>query len=146
MILIPQEGPGKLKFGMKRQDVENLYGKPDQEFRDDEDNVIWVFNSEKMRLTFYKDEDYRFGYVICSHPEMELFGQRVIGKEVSEVKERLKQHGIDTWEREEFDITVNDFNEKNWLILQSEFGEVVKVESGAVINERDEFVWKGGWS
>jgi len=146
MILIPQEGPGKLKFGMKRQDVENLYGKPDQEFRDDEDNVIWVFNSEKMRLTFYKDEDYRFGYVICSHPEMELFGQRVIGKEVSEVKERLKQHGIDAWEREEFDITVNDFNEKNWLILQSEFGEVVKVESGAVINERDEFVWKGGWS
>ena len=95
-----------------------------------------------MRLTFYKDEGFRFGYAICSHPELELFGQRLIGKNVDEVKALLAPKGLDKWEREEFDITVNDFNERNWIILQSEFGEIVKVEAGAIINDRDEFEWK----
>jgi hypothetical protein len=47
-----------------------------------------------------------------------------------------------SWEIEDFDSTENHFNESNWLILQSEFGLVVKVEIGAIINDKDEFDWK----
>ena len=46
-------------------------------------------------------------------------------------------------EVERFDATENHFNESNWLILQSEFGTVIRVEIGALIDDvKDEFQWK----
>jgi phosphatidylserine decarboxylase len=39
-------------------------------------------------------------------------------------------------------LTENHFNEENWLILQSEFGRIVKVEIGAVIKNEEDFDWK----
>jgi hypothetical protein len=44
--------------------------------------------------------------------------------------------------QEEFDTFENYFNEDNWIIFQTEFDEVVKVEVGAIINQKDEFDWK----
>ena len=46
-------------------------------------------------------------------------------------------------EVESFDSVDNYFNESNWMIFQSEFGEVIRFELGAVFNEKeDEFDWK----
>ena len=46
--------------------------------------------------------------------------------------------------QEEFDTFENYFNEDNWIIMQTEFEEVVKFEIGAIINDKDEFDWKFG--
>ncbi len=46
------------------------------------------------------------------------------------------------WEQEDFDSLENHFNESNWLILQTEFNEIVGAEIGAIINDNDEFEWK----
>ncbi len=142
MELTPKNGIGKLLFGMRRADVEKILGRPNREFTDEEQNVIWLYNSEKLRITFYEEEDFRFGYLICSHAETELYGQRIIGKDVEEIKAMLKPKGFKTWEVEEFDMTINHFNEEQWVILESEFGEIVKVEAGAIITDDDEFDWK----
>ena len=48
-----------------------------------------------------------------------------------------------TWEKENFDLAENYFNEENWLILVSEFNKIVKVELGCII-KNDEFDWKFG--
>jgi hypothetical protein len=58
------------------------------------------------------------------------------------LQKELGQKGLAKWEREEFDTLENFFNEPNWIILQAEFDEVVKVEIGAIINDKDEFEWK----
>ena len=124
---------------MKRKDVEALYGKPSKQFNDDDINIIYVYNTEKMRLTFYEDEAFRLGYIISSNPELTLLDKKVIGKNVEAVKSELP---FKTWELEDFDSTENHFNESNWLILQSEFGIIIRVEIGAIINENDTFDWK----
>jgi hypothetical protein len=95
-----------------------------------------------MRLTFYKDEDFRMGYIVASSAEMELFGNKIIGRKISEVKLELAQKGITKFTQEEFDTFENYFNEDNWIIFQTEFDEVVKFEIGAIINDKDEFDWK----
>jgi hypothetical protein len=97
-----------------------------------------------MRLTFYKDEDLKLGYIVASSPELELFGNKLIGKKISEVKKDLAAKGITKFTQEEFDTFENYFNEDNWIILQTEFDEVVKFEIGAIINQKDEFDWKFG--
>ena len=139
MIINLKNGIDKLLFGMKQKDVEALYGKADKQYKDEDDNVICLYNAPKLSLTFYKDEDFRLGYIICSHPEVTILDKKVIGKNVENIKAEL---AFKSWTKEDFDTTENHFNESNWLILQSEYNDIIRVEIGAIINERDEFDWK----
>ncbi|TBX70010.1 hypothetical protein EZL74_06225 [Flavobacterium silvisoli] len=139
MKINPKNGVGQLLFGMKQNHVESIYGKPDKQFKDEDGNVIYLYNNEKIRLTFYEDENFRLGYIITSNPQATLLDQVVMGKNIEELKTNLP---FKTWEQEDFDSTENHFNESNWLILQTEYGTVIRVELGAIIKDNDEFDWK----
>ena len=139
MIINPKNGVDQLLFGMKQTHVEAIYGQPSKQFKDEENNVIYLYNDQKLRLTFYEDENYRLGYIITSNAEATLLDNIVIGKLVEVVKNELP---FKSWEQEDFDATENHFNESNWLILQSEFGVIIRVEIGAIIKDNDEFDWK----
>jgi hypothetical protein len=142
MKINPKNGIDKLIFGMKQNDVIAIYGKPNKNYKDEDDNVIFVYNELKMRLTFYQEEDLKLGYLVASSPSLELLGNKVINRKITDVKEDLAQKGITKFTQEEFDTFENYFNEENWIILQTEFNEVVKFEIGAIINDKDEFDWK----
>jgi hypothetical protein len=137
-------GIDKLIFGMKQKDVTAIYGKPDRNYKDEDDNVIFAYNTLKIRLTFYKEEDFKLGYMVASSPELELFGNKVINRNIAEVKKDLTKKGLTKFTQEEFDTFENYFNEENWIIFQTEFDEIVKFEIGAIINNKDEFDWKFG--
>ncbi|MEM0578534.1 hypothetical protein [Flavobacterium polysaccharolyticum] len=139
-----KSGIDQLLFGMKQNDVTAIYGKPDRNYKDEDDNVILVYNKLKMRLTFYQEEELRLGYIVASSPKLELFGNLIIDKPIASVKKELAAKGITKFTQEEFDTFENYFNEDNWFILQTEFEEVVKFEIGAIINQKDEFDWKFG--
>jgi len=142
MKINPKTGIDKLIFGMLQKDVEALYGKPNKSFKDEDDNTIYQYNKQKLRLTFYKDEDFKLGYAVGSSQELTLLDKKVIGRPVAEVQSELTAKDFANWEKEEFDTLENYFNEPNWMILQTEFDDVVKVEVGAIINAKDEFEWK----
>ncbi|WP_177735380.1 hypothetical protein [Flavobacterium inviolabile] len=135
-------GIDELIFGMTQKNVMAVYGEPDRQYKDDENNIIYLYNDKRIRVTFYEDEDMRMGYLICSHPDLELFGNRIIGRPTAQVQEEITEKGIKSWEVETFDSVDNVFNESNWLILQSEFEKIIRVEVGATINDNDEFDWK----
>lgn len=139
-----KNGIDKLIFGMKQKDVEAVYGKPDRNYKDEDENVIFVYNKFKMRLTFYKEEDFKMGYIVASGSDLELFGNKLMARNIKDVKKDLAQKSITKFTQEEFDTFENYFNEDNWLLFQTEFDEVVKVEVGAIINDKDEFDWKFG--
>jgi hypothetical protein len=139
MKINPKNGIDTLLFGMKQKDVETLYGNPNKQFKDEDGNIIYLYNAKKLRLTFYEDEAFQLGYMIISNSEATLLDKKVIGRNVEEVKSELP---FKSWEQEDFDSTENHFNESNWIILQSEFGQIIRVEIGAIINDKDEFDWK----
>jgi hypothetical protein len=97
-----------------------------------------------MRLTFYQEESLKLGYIVASSSDLDLFGNKVIGKKINDIKKELASKGIIKFTQEEFDTFENYFNEDNWIIFQTEFDEVVKFEIGAIINQKDEFDWKFG--
>ncbi len=143
MIINPKIGIDELVFGMKQKDVENIYGQPSKQFNDEEDNVIYLYNEKKLRLTFYEDEELRLGYIISSNPELTLFNEEIIGKQIVKVEELLKAKNFKSLEIESFDSVDNYFNESNWMIFQVEFNEIIRFELGAVFNDKeDEFDWK----
>jgi len=139
MIINLKHGADQLLFGMKQKDVEALYGKADKQFNDDDGNIICLYNKQKWSLTFYEDEDFRLGYIICSHPDATILDKKIIGRNIQEVKADLP---FKSWDKDDIDITENHFNESNWLILQSEYNDVIRLEIGAIINDKDEFDWK----
>ena len=139
-----KNGIDKLLFGMKQKDVEAIYGKPNRNYKDEDDNQILVYNKLKSRLTFYQEEDFKLGYIVASGADLELLGNTIIGKKITDVKQDLVSKNITKFTQEEFDTFENYFNEENWIIFQTEFEEVVKFEIGAIINSKDEFDWKFG--
>ena len=80
--------------------------------------------------------------MVASNANLDLFGNKVVNRKISEVKKELATKGVAKFTQEEFDTFENYFNEDNWIIFQTEFDEVVKVEVGAIINQKDEFDWK----
>ncbi|MGH2664248.1 hypothetical protein [Flavobacterium sp.] len=142
MKINPKIGIDQLVFGMKQKDVVALYGNPDKQYKDDDNNVIYLYNAQKMRLTFYDDEDLRFGYVISSNVDLELFSEKIIGKSGTDIEQLLAGKGIKSMEKENFDTVDNYFNESNWMIFQIEYDQVIRFELGAVFNDKDEFDWK----
>lgn len=142
MIIHPKNGIDQLLFGMKLADVAAIYGKPDKEYRDEDDNAIALFNAQKFRLTFYAEEDFRLGYIIASDARLEWFGNKIIGRNYSDVQKELHAKGLVKWTKEGYDTYENWFNEEHWVVLQTEFSDIVKVELGAIINDKDEFDWK----
>lgn len=142
MEIKPKFGYDQLLFGMKQKDVEAVYGKANHSFIDDEDNIVLMYNALKARLTFYAEEDFKLGYIIISNPDATLFTQKIIGQKANDAKAFLNQKGLKSFEAESFDSFTNFFNEDFWIILQTEFDEVIKVEIGAIIKNEDEFDWK----
>ena len=41
-------GVDQLLFGMKQKDVEALYGKPNKQYIDEEDNIVYMYNEHKI--------------------------------------------------------------------------------------------------
>jgi hypothetical protein len=137
-----KSGIGGLLFGMKEQNVTALLGEPTRRFKDDEKNIVYQYNTPKLRLTFYADEDFKLGYIIGASEKLQLLGKNVIGQPWEVVYESLLASGIKDFEKESGEITEAYFNESNWLLIQVEFGVVTRVEVGAIINNKDEFEWK----
>lgn len=142
MELHIQNGIDRLLFGMTQKYIEALCGKPNTTFKDDEDNVVYVYNKEKMKLTFYAEEDFRLGYITTSNPELTLFSSKLIHEQWDVVNGNLALHKITKFEATDEDGVTMYFNEDNWLLLFVEYNEVVRVELGTVINDKDEFIWK----
>lgn len=136
-----KNGIDKLLFGMLQKDVVAIYGKPTKSYKDEEENVILLYNDQKFRLTFYVEEGLKLGYIVSSNENLTLDNQKIIGKTMDAVKKDLAPKGLKTWEEESFDTYENYFNEDFWMIVQTEFGYAVKVELGAII-VKDEFEWK----
>ena len=142
MKINPNTGLDQLIFGMKQKDVTAIYNNPDKQYKDEENNVIFLYYDKKLRLTFYEDENLKLGYMISSNPDLELFSEKIIGKQIDEVEKILINRGIKSLEIENFDTVDNYFNESNWMIFQVEYKEVIRFELGATINDKDEFDWK----
>ena len=139
MQIKPKFGIDKLIFGMKQKDVLEIYGMPNKNFEDEDNNKIFIYNDLKLHLNFYEEEDFRLGYIIAANENLELENQKIISKKFESLKTNLPT--FKTWEKEDFDLAENYFNEDNWLILVSEFDQIVKVELGCII-KNDEFDWK----
>ena len=135
-------GIDNLLFGMKEQDVTKILGKPDTQYKDEEENVVFMYNARKLRLIFYKEEAFRLGYMTTSNPIVKLFNTTIIGKTWSDVFRVLEKNKVKSFETDTVEGMMSYFNEENWLFIHVDYNEIVKIEVGAVFSDKDEFDWR----
>lgn len=143
MELKPKIGVDNLKFGMTRKEVITILNEPDRMVTNEDDNneLILEWNSQKLRLTFYQNENDRFGYLRTINPELKLNGQKIIGAQLEFAKNRIFADLISDWEIEEFDFFITYFNEQNWLTLHVEYGIVTDLELGVPFENDEDYKW-----
>ena len=135
-------GIDNLLFGMKEQDVTKILGKPDTKYKDEEENVVFMYNARKLRLIFYKEEDFRLGYMTTTNPIVKLFNTTIISKNWSDIFSLLEKNKIKPFETDTVEGMTSYFNEENWLFFHVDYNEIVKIEIGAVFSDKDEFDWR----
>ena len=127
---------------MKEQDVIKVLGKPDTQYKDEEENVVFMYNARKLRLIFYKEEEFKLGYITTTEANVKLFGTALIGKNWSDIFPILEKNKLKSFETDTIEGMMSYFNEDNWIFFHVDYNEIVKVEVGAVFSDKDEFDWK----
>jgi hypothetical protein len=135
-------GIDNLLFGMKEQDVTKILGKPDTQYKDEEENIVFMYNARKLRLIFYKEEAFKLGYMTTTNPIVKLFNTTIISKNWSDVLPVLEKHKVKSFETDTVEGMMSYFNEENWLFVHVDYNEIVKIEVGAVFSDKDEFDWR----
>jgi hypothetical protein len=139
--LRPGYGIDELLFGMESEDVISILGSQYIKLTDEESNAIFIYNDLQIRLTFYAEENFRLGYIVCNHPKLNFKENLLIGRPFSEVKNEMKE--CKEWETQvNEDFITHHFNESFWIDFHEEFFKITKVELGATIKNLDEFDWK----
>lgn len=135
-------GIDNLKFGLKQEEVFSLLGNPNKVHidEDDEDEMVCDWNDYKFRLTFYKNENLKLGYIRIKNQNLTFNDQKIIGQSIKHVKEVLFAH-LDNWEVDEYEFFSTYFNEKFWLTLHVDYGIIEEVEIGVPLKSNLEYDW-----
>ncbi len=132
-----------LLFGMTRKSVEDILGKSNYQYNDDEDNLVLLYYKQQLKLVFYAEEDFKLGYIISTYHDLKLFGNKIINENCDLVLGNLALNHITKIEQNFIDGQFVYFNEEHWLLITAEFDQVIRVELGAVMKSNsDEFDWK----
>ncbi|MDV7400101.1 hypothetical protein RZS08_52280, partial [Arthrospira platensis SPKY1] len=99
------------------------------------------YNVLYLKLTFYKEEDFRLAYISCAHPDLVYRDKKIINQPIQSV---LHNFGKPLrWEKEpQADFSTVYFNEDSWLMLHVHYEKVTSIDVGAVTKNLDEFDWK----
>ena len=135
-------GLDDLIFGATEAEVMALIGDPDRTFtnEDDDNELIYQFNSRKLRLSFYKDQNRRLGYIRCGNSAITYNKQPLIGQPIQTLTETTLKD-ITLWNIDSYEFFDVYFNEANAITLNVEYEEVADLEFGVMLNQDETYKW-----
>ncbi len=121
--IIPGVGLGTLKFGMTRDEVKKLVGKPDEVenlpgFEEEVNDELesWHYDEHEFSLVFDADYDWRLVSIAVSDPYFTFHGKNIIGMEKQETLDLLSNLGIEISNEED----LSDDENPNLELIESE--------------------------
>ncbi len=106
-IIILGEGVGALRFGQNRDGVRAILGEPEEvEASEEEDDFVheaWNYLERNFSLYFDQEDEYRLSCIETDHPNLTLFGQKLMGLSPEAVEELMAANGHEEPEEETMD-------------------------------------------
>lgn len=157
MLQAPKEiktgfGLGDLKFGMSKEEVENLLGKPDEidthtDNQEDEGQTeSWHYDEIELSISFEEIDDFRLFSIAVSGRAYELKNKKLIGLQKNELLKNLKEMQIEDLKSE--DWTTDDeikqeliFSENLSLNFWMEDDELSEIQWGPLFEDEETIKW-----
>lgn len=146
-VITPGQGIGKLHFGLKKNQVEELLGEPDEiEPAEDQDHLeYWHYDTLGMSLVFDAIEKMRLTTIVSANDESTLYGEKVIDMGRDRLIELLRKKGHKNLTfTEDFDegarLETVECDEIEMLIWLRD-GYVTEVQFGPFFLDEDTVNW-----
>ena len=125
------QGLGKdLRFGMRYEEVKKILGEPneiensqvpgDDDGEDFGDTVAWIYDELGITLYFDEADEWELGTIEVDDDDFELNGEKLIGKNIKDVKQILKKMNINDIAEEEIEAEEGEEDIKLRLIFSQE--------------------------
>jgi len=128
------KGLSELLFGMTRDEVKVLLGKPKvtEAYEDDEEEEvgkveIWHFDELELSVGFEEAEDWTLMSISVTGEFYEMAGKRLIGKNIEEISAALEAWGVIDYELEDHS---NDESPDHKLIVSDYLGMIFWFDNG----------------
>jgi hypothetical protein len=96
--VVTKKGFGQVKFGMSRDEVKKILGKPDEEvqqrYSDEMDVYFWEYYEEGLSLSFDEEDDFLLGMVSFADENYKIGNVQYIGKTLIEMQQAATKLGI----------------------------------------------------
>ncbi len=150
--ILPGIGLGGVKFGLSREEVKTLLGKPDEiertSFPDDEDGQTetWHYDELDLSAEFEQEEDWSLTSLAITSGNYDLESKRLIGLREKALISILKELGADDLE---FEKLASSENTSNKLISSDSLGmnfwldndELTEIQWSVLFYDEDIIDW-----
>ncbi len=128
---------------MSRNEVVEILGEPSRVIIDpsNENDIILEWSDKLLRLTFYQNENDRFGYIRTKNPDLTYNGKKIINSKVDYVKKEVFGDLVKEWEVDDFKFLITHFDIDLWINLDEEYGIVTDFELGVPFLNDIDYDW-----
>jgi hypothetical protein len=131
-----------VRFGMTRDEVRELLGKPEERDRSpvgSDESEAWYFRSRGLSLHFDSDVDWRLTTIEVGLPEAELDGQKLVGMTVEQLRAAHPGRLL-AWNGDEFEpMTIDAWSMNLWI----EDGVLGDIQWSVPFGADDRECWPG---
>lgn len=146
------QGLGILLFGMKRDQVKEILGDPNEtdvysytELENDK-TENWHFDDYELSVSFSEEEDWKLDTIAINSNYYLLNNESLIGRSIDEVKELLKKWDIDDLEFEDWSseespdhkLLISDALEINFWFDE---GKLAEIQWGPLFKDEETIIW-----
>lgn len=132
MELKPYIGIDNLVFGLSEKEILSKLGTPDliDEAWDDENELIYQYNKQKLRLSFFHKSKNQLCYIRCANENIRFNNHPIIGQDIKTVKSKIFKFEDSSWEIEEYEFFQCHYSQKLNLSINVQYDTVTDIELG----------------
>ena len=145
-------GLGELKFGMSREQVQQLLGEPEDKdsfVYEEEENAeaeSWYYDSLDLSLEFDAEENWKLVTIEINSTAHTLNGHSIIGLSKMQLKHKLNDLNIQDWEHEKLpmeDAPTHELLNTDQLGINFWFDEdaLTEVQWGPLFSDEETIIW-----
>jgi len=139
MEILIGKGIGNFSFGLSKNEIQLIQGKPDKIYTDDYEDVFVVYNS--IKATFKIESNNKFGWLETSNKDVTIFNISPWSIEQKELVTKITEILNETPEVEDYGSFESITFNKSWLELQFEYGKLKEINLGVLYDENNNTIW-----
>ncbi len=150
--IIPGVGLGEVKFGMTKDEVKEILGKPDEIIKESYDNEgkdlydSWEYHKLFADFSFDQDNEWRLSAISIYSDEYTLFDQTLIGLDKEELMDQFTELQLNDIEFEDMSSEESPdhhlfSSEKNQINFWLDLDILIEIQWSPLLDENESIIW-----